>query len=211
MRIVKPSATLLTITPNAEQLIERCGRICYKSEDQITSDSAAKFIKMIVERGHHSVLEHATATILFVCDRGVSHELVRHRLASYSQESTRYCNYGKDKYGGEIAVIEPPGLDRDGTFVEKQNYHRWFDCCRATERAYLGMIDDDIPPQLARSVLLTCLKTEIATTANLREWRHILKLRTAPAAHPQIREVMEQAAALLVAECPNVFAEFEVC
>lgn len=201
MQIVSPSATLLSITPDAEQLIERCGRVCYKSEGKITRDSAASFVRMILERGHLSVLEHAVATILFVCDRGITHELVRHRLASYSQESTRYCNYGKEQFGREIAVVEPPAIAGEARM-------EWEEACEHAERAYIDMTRRGIPPQLARSVLPTCLKTEIATTANLREWRHILTLRTAKAAHPQIREVMWMAAAMLKAECPNVFSDF---
>ena len=201
MKIVTPTATLLWITPDAEKLFEQCGRICYKSEEAITRDSAAGFVRMILGRGHHSVLEHASATLVFVCDRGVTHELVRHRLVSYSQESTRFCNYGAEKFGGEISVIEPPGISG---YTRTQ----WREACEHAERAYLGMIKVNVSPQIARSVLPTCLKTEIAVTANLREWRHILALRTAPAAHPQIREVMWMAAAMLRAECPNVFDDF---
>ncbi len=203
MRIVSPSATLLSLTPNAEQLIERCGRVCYKSEDKITPDSAAEFITRIIKNGHHSVLEHASATILFICDRGVTHELVRHRLVSYSQESTRYCNYGKaTKFDKNITVIQPPGLG------EPEQHGMWIDACMCAERVYMTLTKNGVSPQIARSVLPNCLKTEIATTANLREWRHILALRTSNAAHPQIREIMVMAARLLVAECPNVFAEF---
>ncbi len=203
MKIVKPSAELLFITPNAEQLIERCGRICYKSEDKITSDSAAKFIRMVIENGHHAVIEHAYATIIFVCCRGVTHEQVRHRIASYCQESTRFCNYSKDKFGNEISVIEPPGLD-------EINRYRWEEVCIHIEKAYMKMIEDGIPPQIARTVLPTCLKTEIAVTANLREWRHILNLRWRnDRAHPQIREVMGIAAKFLNDHCPNVFPSNE--
>lgn len=199
MKIVKPSAELISITPNAERLIEAAGRTCYKSEDKITEGSAAKFIQMIMVRGHESVIEHARASIRFICDRGVTHELVRHRLVSYSQESTRYCNYGK---AGGISVICPPGLDQD-------QLESWGIACRESERQYLYLIGKGAKPQIARSVLPTCLKTEIVTTANLREWRHILKLRTAPAAHPQIKEIMLIAGRLLQNECPNVFFDFD--
>jgi len=202
MRIEQPSATLLSITPEAELLIERAGRTCYKSEGMISEGSAAKFIEMIVKRGHFSVLEHASATILFVCDRGVSHELVRHRLASYSQESTRYCNYSKEKHGSEIAVIQPPDL---GGFA-----FAWKKHLQSVEKMYLAMLSKGIPPQIARSILPNALKTEIVTTANLREWLHILRLRTHKTAHPQIREIMEMARERLVASCPNVFKEFVI-
>ncbi len=190
MNIVRPSAELLSITPDAEKLIERCGRVCYKSEDKITGDSAAKFIEMIIKHGHESVLEHASATILFICDRGVSHELVRHRLASYSQESTRFCNY---KNG--VTFISPTGSDVNAD---------WLENCDHAERKYIQMIQYTTP-QIARSVLPISLKTEIAVTANFREWRHIIKLRTSPQAHPQIREIIEEAAALLDKEAPTVF------
>ncbi len=201
MREVNSSATLLSITPDAEQLIERCGRVCYKSEDKITPDSAAKFIQMIIKRGHYSVLEHASATILFVCDRGVTHELVRHRLAAYSQESTRYCNYGKDKFGG-VSFIQPPNLSGTSRLL-------WQGACVNAEQTYLTMIENGIAPQIARSILPNCLKTEIAMTANLREWRHVFKLRTASTAHPQIRMIMYPALSFLKKECPNVFADFK--
>lgn len=203
MKIIIPSAMLLQITPNPEQHIERCGRICYKSEDRITDTSAAKFVRMIVQSGHHSVLEHAVATVVFVCDRGVTHELVRHRLVSYSQESTRYCNYGKDKFDEQISVIRPPGLGSMSRQV-------WKEACETAERAYLCLLRDGLSPQIARSVLPTCLKTEIAVTANLREWRHIITLRISKAAHPQIREIMEQALSLLRAAAPNVFYDTEI-
>lgn len=198
MRIVEPSAKLLHVTAHAEALIERCGRVCYKSEDRITPESGAAFVRMIRDRGHFSVLEHATATVLFVIDRGVSHELVRHRIASFSQESTRYCNYGKKKHGGEITVIKPPG-------IPATEEHYWRSACERAEDSYLGLLRFGVSPQIARSVLPTCLKTEIAVTANFREWMHIFDLRTSKAAHPQIRDVMVQARDLLACKAPSVF------
>lgn len=195
MQIVPQSVTLEFITPNAAQLIERAGRTCYKSEDRITPDSAAKFVKMILERGHESVLEHAVASFRVVCDRGVSHEFVRHRLMSYSQESTRYCNYGKAE---SITVIEPPGLGVDVA--------QWFKAVEVAENTYLGMIRQGFRPEIARSVLPTCLKTEFVATANFREWRHFLKLRASPKAHPQIQEVAYMIGNILEQQCPEVFA-----
>lgn len=200
MKIVIPSVEVLSVTPNPEQLIEYCGRICYKSEDKITSASAEAFIEKILKLGHHSVLEHAVATIKFMCDRGVTHELVRHRLASYSQESTRYCNYGKGKHGGEISVIQPPCLAED-------QHRAWERGCACAEAQYLELLRLGAPPQIARSVLPICLKTEIAVTANFREWRHIFKLRTAKAAHPQIRALMIEALDKLRVYAPTVFKE----
>lgn len=203
MKIAKPSATLLWITPNAEQEIERAGRTCYKLENMITRDSAGKFIRMIMKRGHESVIEHATASFLFVCDRGVTHELVRHRLVAYSQESTRYCNYGKDKFDRGISVIVPPGLN-------DEQRRLWTFGCERAETAYLALLESGCSPQIARSVLPNSLKTEIVATCNLREWRHICRLRTSKAAHPQIKEIMDIALVKLISLCPNVFHDFVV-
>ncbi len=191
MLFVKPAAKLLWITPDAEKIIERSGRVCYKSENTITDESSAKFIRMIIDRKHESVLEHASASLLFICDRGVSHELVRHRLASYSQESTRYCNYKKDKFNNQITVIEPTGIKNDKQFMA------WRESVLMSEKVYMKLIDDGISPQIARSVLPTCLKTEIVVTTNLREWRHIFNVRRAKDAHPQIRDIMEEAFRIL--------------
>jgi thymidylate synthase (FAD) len=201
MKIVQPSATLLFSTAEPQLLIERCGRVCYKSESQAAPGTDEKLVRFLLERHHESVIEHAGATILVVCDRGVTHEIVRHRLASYSQESTRYCNYGSEKHGGEIAVIKPPGL------TEETEPH-WRAAVDVAERAYLAMIVAGVSPQIARSVLPTCLKTEIAITMNFREWRHFLRLRLAPAAHPQMREVAAMIRDLLLPLAPAVFEEF---
>ena len=183
MIIVKPQVIVEKWNPEALKNIERYGRVCYKSEDKITDRSNIPFAEMLLERGHESVTEHEHVTVRFIIDRGVSHELVRHRLASFSQESTRYCNYGKDKFDSQIRVIQPPGLS-DTLETE------WIMLMRSIERTYIYMLNQGVSPQIARSVLPTCLKTEIVVTANLREWRHVLKLRTSKAAHPQMRQVM---------------------
>jgi len=198
MRIVPQSVKLEFITPTPTQPIEVAGRTCYKSEDKITLESAAKFIDMLYERGHESVIEHPYASFRVVCDRGVSHEFVRHRLFSYSQESTRYCNYGKDKFGNEITVIEPPGL----TIPQRRS---WEHIMRQSELAYLAMLADHARPEIARSVLPTCLKTELVAIANFREWCHFLRLRTSPKAHPQMQEVANMIGKILLRECPEVF------
>ena len=198
MRVVEPEVKLLAITPMAEKLIEQAGRTCYKSENLITDESSGKFIKMIIKRGHHSVLEHASATLRFICDRGVTHELVRHRLASYSQESTRYCDYSNSSQG--IGFIQPPFLSQDTLIV-------WKTACANAENSYNMLRGSGHSPQIARSVLPICVKTEIVATANLREWRHILVLRTSGAAHPQIRRLMIDARGLLYRVCPTVFED----
>ena len=164
--------------------IEVCGRVCYKSEDKIKDDSAEKFVANIIKRGHEAVLEHASITVKFVVDRGVSHELVRHRLASYCQESTRYCNYASDDFGSEITFIIPDYLD-----YKSEGWNIWKDTMKACEDAYFKMLDFGLSPQEARAVLPNSLKTEVIMTANIREWRLFFKLRTASAAHPQMREV----------------------
>lgn len=161
--------------------LERCGRVAYKSEDKTTPDSARKFVKSLIERGHESVIEHVSITVKLICDRGVTHELVRHRLVAYTQESTRYCNYAKKG----MTVIKPPFWREAST-----EYHIWLASMEMAEKSYNTLIEMGCSPQEARSVLPNSLKTEIATTANLREWRHILKLRTSKAAHPQMRELM---------------------
>jgi thymidylate synthase (FAD) len=199
MIVVNPEAVLEAVTPNALELIERAGRVCYKSEDRIEPGSAERFIRdVIMKKQHLSVLEHASATFRFVCDRGVTHEMVRHRIASYSQESTRYCNYGKEKHGGQIKVIQPPGLS-------DEDYGIWEHATRFAETCYLQMLDHGVAPQIARSVLPNCLKTEIVMTANFREWMHVFELRCAPTAHPQIREIMKMAQTEMVQRYPCIF------
>ena len=186
MKIIKPDVQFITPIDGATILkrLEQCGRVCYKSEDKITEGSAEKFVAGIINRGHGAVLEHCSFTVKFICDRGVSHEIVRHRLASYCQESSRYCNYSKDGFGGEITVIQPCYLATFGA-----GYQMWKEACEAAETAYFNMLNFGCSPQEARAVLPNSLKTEVVMTANIREWRHFLKLRCSPAAHPQMREV----------------------
>lgn len=191
--VIPQSAQLLSWTADPEILLERAGRTCYKSENKITPESAPKFVSMICQRNHESVLEHASATIVFTTDRGVTHELVRHRIASFSQESTRYV-----KYKEAIKVIEPLGL----TKIQRDLW--WASMCEAEDN-YMSMIHGGCTPEVARDVLPTCLKADIVVTANFREWKHIIKLRTSPAAHPKIRELIGMAQALLRRISPTVF------
>lgn len=200
MKIENLSAIHLWSTPNAEEEIEAAGRTCYRSEDKIAPGTAARFIRMLRGRGHESVLEHASASFRVVCDRGVSHEIVRHRLASYSQESTRYCNYGADKHGGISVIPMMEGLT-DGQVSRREALYRH------AEEVYLAEIEEGVPPQQARDNLPTCLKTEIVWTANFREWMHILQQRTSKAAHPQMRVVAGQIKDALVRLAPSVFGE----
>ena len=186
MKIINADVEFITPIDGAAILkrLEQCGRVCYKSEAKITDTSAPAFVAGIIKRGHEAVLEHCSFTVKFICDRGVSHEIVRHRMASYCQESTRYCNYSKEGFGSEITVIEPCFWK---TF--SRHWVLWRDGCEAAEESYFLLLEQGATPQEARSVLPNSLKTEVVMTANIREWRHFLKLRCSPAAHPQMREV----------------------
>lgn len=168
--------------------IERAGRTCYKSEQNISEGSAEKFIANIIKRGHESVIEHEKITVRFICDRGVTHELVRHRIASYSQESTRYCNYTNDKFGNELTFIRPCFWD-ESTDEDRAKMDVWKKAMENIENEYNQLISMGAKPEEARSILPNSLKTEIVVTMNLRSWRHFFKLRTAQAAHPQIRQI----------------------
>ena len=202
MKIIKPHVEPMHPIDGAVILsrIEAAGRVCYKSEGKITDNSAEGFVRGIIKRGHEAVLEHCNISLKFVCDRGVSHEIVRHRLASYCQESTRYCNYSKGDFGGEITVIKPLYLIPDTAA-----YNAWEDACKFAEFTYFKLLDWGCTPQEARAVLPNSLKTEVVMTTNLREWRHFFRLRCSAAAHPQMREVATQALALLHEAVPGVF------
>lgn len=186
MKEIRPSFEIMDDIDGAKilQKLERCGRVCYKSEDKIAEGSAEKFIGMILKSGHESVLEHEKLTVKFICDRGVTHEIVRHRIASYSQESTRYCNYSKDKFGNELTFIRPCFWADDS-----EEYAVWKQAMEEIEKTYVKLISLGAKPEEARSILPNSLKTEIVCTMNLREWRHFFRLRTAERAHPQIREI----------------------
>lgn len=206
MRIIKPRVEFITPI-NGDVILKRleqCGRVCYKSEGRIAENSAPKFVAGIIKHGHEAVLEHCSFTVKFICDRGVSHEIVRHRVASYCQESTRYCNYRKGDFGSEITVIEPCYL-HGGTLA----YDAWKAACEATEQAYFDLLNWGLSPQEARAVLPNSLKTEVVMTANIREWRHFLKLRCSKAAHPQMREVATQLLKELQEEIPVLFDDID--
>ena len=295
MKIINAQASVL-VENDPIKKIEKCGRVCYKSEDKITEDSAEKFVASIIKRGHEAVLEHASfifkvsrsvyedlrgkvnfvenhypvklylrftdsegyivsgnvrawrdfflfsgvppymndfveanpilfpefksdspfnleggewsirqistneivstyqrlvhedVSVKFICDRGISHEIVRHRPASFCQESTRYCNYSKDGFGGEITVIKPMSFD-----CSDSPYRIWKRSCENAETAYFDLLDEGCTPQEARDVLPNSLKTELIMTAPLMEWCHFFNLRMSPAAHPQMQEVASYA------------------
>ena len=223
MRILESGYEILTPISDGgiEELkhIERIGRVCYKSEDKITDDgeSAKRFVKMLINNHHEAMIEHSTLSVLFTCDRGVSHEIVRHRIASFAQESTRYVNYAKDKFGNEISVINiTNGIDLDTKMKNFDAdaigtiYCEWLKAMEDAEKHYMNMIELGATPQIARSVLPNSTKTNITVTANYREWRTFFKLRTAKDAHPQIREIAIPLLKELQAKIPVVFDDIKV-
>lgn len=207
MKIIESSVELVQKL-NPEEImkhIERAGRVCYKSESNISDTSAEKFISNIIKSGHESVIEHVSITFKIICDRGVTHEIVRHRIASYSQESSRYCDYSGNKFGGELTFIKPCFWNESD-----ENFKLWKDTMAQLEKNYLTMRKNGAKPEQARSILPNSLKTEIFVTMNLREWRHFLKLRTASRAHPQMREVAIKIYKILNENLPILFSDIKV-
>ena len=187
MKIIQPSVEVLRYTEDLTEILEVGGRTCYKSEGLICEGSDVKFIEKLKSFKHESVLEHGAITVRFVTDRGVMAELTRHRMASFSVESTRYCNYSKDKFDNDITVIEPFFFTED---AKSGMYSNWKRSCEESETWYLALTKMGASAQEARSVLPNSLKTEIIMTANPREWRHVMNTRSHRDAHPQIRQIM---------------------
>ena len=181
MKLIDQAWQYIDLPHTPLKLIERIGRTCYKSEDRITSESAEKFVKSILDSGHESVIEHSSVSVRFITNRGVTHELVRHRLCAFSQESTRYV-----RYSGSMEFIRPVWYGQDKTADSI-----FESACRQAEWNYEDLLERGWRPEQAREVLPNSLKTEICVTANMREWRHILKLRTSKRAHPQMRALMK--------------------
>jgi thymidylate synthase (FAD) len=215
MKIIDQSYEILSDPDLRKQLklIELAGRTAYKSEDKITDDSMKEFASMITKRGHEAVLEHSFLSVKFITDRGVSHELVRHRLCSFTQESTRYCDYSKDKFDKQITIIRPTWIDplvvtrntEEDWKSESTNY-LWYQAMRESENFYFDLLAKGWNPQQARSVLPNSLKTEIVVTANFREWKHVFQLRAiSKAAHPQIRNLMWPLYEYCRKELPEIF------
>jgi thymidylate synthase (FAD) len=190
MRIIPPSVELLGSTVKPELLIEEAGRTCYKSETNITDESAAKFIQNVcMTRGHQSVMEHASATFRITTNRFTTHQLVRHRIASYSQESQRYCNYSKDKFSNEIGFVVPADIE----YCQAPDLFRaWVASCEQCESSYFWMLDAGAKPETARSVLNSSAKTEIVVTMNFRSWLNFIELRADSHAQIDIRNIAYQ-------------------
>ena len=222
MKLIKPFYEIITDLEKGEvrkmlKILEKVARTCYKSEDKITEDSADKMIEMLIKRGHEAMIEFADIIVKFTCDRGVSHEIVRHRLASYAQESTRYCNYSKDKFDNQITFIIPCWIDfpsiedyQDKLVQESINneeiaVYTWFNQLRNAETDYKKLIDLGWQPQQARTILPNSLKTEINVKFNVREWRHFFKMRCSTAAHPQMRELSIPLLAEFKSKMPILF------
>ena len=206
MKVIQASYEILTDLSDPIKIlkdIERAGRVCYKSENNIADDSCITFCKNIINRGHEAVIEHSQLSVRFTVDRAIANELVRHRLASYCQESSRYCNYSKDKFYNEIKVIEPEEL----LPRYSADYNIWWMACKNAEEAYMTMINNGVKPEIARSVLPLSTATEIIMTANIREWRNVLKLRSSHnmRAHPQMRSICDSLLVELKSKIPVLF------
>lgn len=176
-------------------------RLCYKSVAK-TAEADSKLLKNCVKNGHWSPIEHSIVKVRLLCDRGISHEIVRHRLASFNQESTRYCNYSQGKFGSQISVVKPCRIYKDS-----MEYYIWRKQCEDAEKAYFDLLELGVTPETARSVLPTCLATTIDITANLREWYHILDLRTSRQAHPDMRLAVHHVLSYLSDAYPEIFRE----
>lgn len=203
MKIIDQSVEIMTPLSQDKILkhLEKCIRVCYKSEHKITKTSAPSFIRKIIESGHEAAIEHFNITVRFITDRATANEITRHRLASYCQESTRYCNYTKNQFGNEITVIYPDYLDGE-------KYNIWQDSCLNSEATYFKLLNEyGATPQEARSVLPLSLKTELVMTANVREWRYFLKLRGSKRAHPQLVSLVKMLYGKLMEEVPVLFED----
>lgn len=202
MHLVDPKFEILTKVDGEEILkfLEKCGRTCYKSEDKITEDSAKKLIKAIISSGHESVIEHFVITVKFLCDIGFYKDITRHRMASFSIESTRYCNYSKGKFGGELTFINPVNIKQGS-----KEYEIWKNCMEDIENHYLDMANLSATPDMLRMMLPHSTAASVVCTANLREWRHILKLRSSKRAHPSIHTLMIDLLKEFQARIPVVF------
>lgn len=207
MKVIQQSYEILTDLSNPIETIlkpiEAAGRTCYKSENNITDDSCIKFCKMLCERGHEAMVEHSQLSVRFTVNRAIANEIVRHRLFSFAQESTRYVNYSKDKFGSEIKVIEPEDLLPSNSSV----YQFWYNSCKNAEDAYMALLYENVKPEIARDVLPLSTATEIVVTGNIREWRHFFRLRSSynKCAHPQIRSICDRLLADLKSKIPVLF------
>lgn len=213
MKIIEQSHKIISLPENLLETLELAGRTCYKSEDKITKESAPKFVAMLRDRKHHAMIEFGDIIVKFITNRGVTHEIVRHRMCSFAQESTRYV-----RYAGNMEFIRPVWCS-DAVLGEwgpgpwkkriKADEKAWLKSIFRTENAYIDLLNLEWRPEQAREVLPNSLKTEIVVKANIREWRHIFLLRCSKAAHPQMRALMLPLLAELKEKLPIVFDDIK--
>ena len=180
--------------------LERACRTCYRSEGKITEESYKTLLKNCINRGHESILEHEKITIRMVCDIGVYKDLTRHRIASFSIESTRYCNYGKDKFDNQIKFIKPVNME-EGTEL----YEKWYNTCKIIEENYIEMSKMEATPDQLRMLLPHSTAAEVTMTANIREWKHIFSLRCTKHTHPAVEQLMIPLLLKFKKEMPEIF------
>lgn len=205
MRIVKPIVEIEKVDYNRiMKNLERACRTCYRSENNITEESYKTLLKNCINRGHESILEHEKITIRMICDVGVYKDLTRHRIASFSIESTRYCNYGKDKFENEIKFIEPVNIDEN-----TEIYEEWKTACGEIEKHYLKMANFGATPDQMRMILPHSTAAQVTMTANIREWKHILSLRANAHAHPAVEQVMIPLLIHFKEKMPEIFDNIE--
>lgn len=213
MKIIEATYEILSDLSNSINTIlkpiEVAGRTCYRSEDKITDDSCINFCKMLINRGHEAMLEHSQLSVRFTVDRAIANELVRHRICSFAQESTRYVNYSKGKFNNEIKVIIPDNLLGD---TLDTRYQYWYSACKMSEDYYFKLLELNVKPEIARNVLPLSLASDIVCTANIREWRQIFKLRSSfnVTAHPQIQSIMDILLSEFKSKIPILFDDIQI-
>ena len=205
MKIVEPVVYIENYDPiKILKRIERACRTCYRSEDLITEDSYKNLIKNCLTRGHESILEHEKVSVRMICDVGAYKDLTRHRIASFSIESTRYCNYGKDKFDNQIKILKPVHIE-EGSEI----YEVWKKSMEEMEKYYMEMAALDAKPDQLRMLLPHSTAAEVNMTANIREWRHVLSLRAAKHTHPSIRSITIPILLKFKEDMPELFGDIE--
>lgn len=205
MKIIEPTMQVEKVDyKQIMKNLERACRTCYRSEGKITEESYKTLLKNCINRGHESILEHEKVTIRMVCDIGVYKDLTRHRIASFSIESTRYCNYGKDKFDNEIKFIKPVNME-EGTEL----YNRWYSTCKTIEENYIEMSKLEATPDQLRMLLPHSTAAEVTMTANIREWKHIFSLRCTKHTHPAVEQLMIPLLLKFKKEMPEIFGNIE--
>lgn len=205
MKIIEPSIEVEDYNPLLiMKNIERACRTCYRSEDKISENSYKNLLKNCINRGHESVLEHEKITIRMICDIGVYKDLTRHRFASFSIESTRYCAYNKDKFGNEIKFIRPCNIEEDTIL-----YDLWEDAMTEVEYNYIMMSNNGATPDQMRMILPHSTAALVTMTANIREWKHILELRCSSHAHPAVQQILIPLLLKFKEDMPEIFDSIE--